>query len=143
MPSNPASNTTKNIQPMKERYQNVDENEIELLGEICVDVEYNNKKMKLSLLSTERNYRTPLLGVNWLKQLTITIKKIALDKETNQSETSHTKFRKVFKTNHTIINAEVLMQIKRGCYPKQLKARPIPYLLQDDLINELDRLIKS
>ena len=67
-----------------------------------------------------------------------------MNKETNQSEAAiHTKFKKLFETNHTIKNTEVKIQIKPGCYPIQQKARPIPYHLQDDVKNELDRLIKS
>ena len=38
---------------------------------------------------------------------------------------------------------EVKIQIKSGCYPIQQKARPIPYHLQEDVKNKLDRLIKS
>ena len=33
--------------------------------------------------------------------------------------------------------------IKPGCYLIQQKARPIPYHLQDDVKNDMDRLIKS
>ena len=75
----------------------------------------------------------------------ITINKISLDNNTDQSETTkiHTKFKKLLETNHTIRNAEVKTQIKPGCYTIQQKARPIPYHLQDDVKNELDRLIKS
>ena len=35
------------------------------------------------------------------------------------------------------------MQIKPSCYPIQQKTRRIPYHLQDDVKNKLDRLIKS
>ena len=35
------------------------------------------------------------------------------------------------------------IEIKPGCYPTQQKARPIPYHPQQDVKNELDRLIKS
>ena len=67
-----------------------------------------------------------------------------MNKENNQSETAiHTKFKKLFETNQTIKNTEVKIQIKLGCYPIQQKTRPIPYHLQDDVKNELDRLIKS
>ena len=74
-----------------------------------------------------------------------TINKISLDNNTDQSETRkiHAKFKKLFQTNHTIKNAEVKIQIKPGCYPIQQKARPIPYHLQDDEKNELDRIKKS
>ena len=68
-----------------------------------------------------------------------------MDNNTDQSETTtnHAKFKNLFKTNHIIRNTEVKIQIKPGCYPIQQKARPIPYHLQDDVKNELDRLIKS
>ena len=56
------------------------------------------KKIKLPLVITERNDITPLLGVNWLKQLPITINKILLDKETDQSETIYTKHKRLFET---------------------------------------------
>ena len=104
----------------------------------------DNTQTNLPLLITKRTDITPLLGVNWLKQLPNTINGISLNKETNQSEAAiHTKFRKLFETNHTIKNTEVKIQIKPGCYPIQQKARPIPYHLQDDVKNELNRLIKS
>ena len=145
MPSNPTLYNPENIQPLKERYQDVNKNEITFLGKVWVDNEYNGKYTKLPLLITKRTDSTPLLGVNWLKQLPITINKISLDNNTDQPETTkiHTKFKKLFETNHTIKNAEMKIQIKPGCYPIQQKARPIPYHLQDDVKNELDRLIKS
>ena len=65
-----------------------------------------------------------------------------MDESINQSETIYAKFNKLFETNHTIKNIEVKTQIKPGCYPIQQKARPIPYHLQKDVKNELDRLIK-
>ena len=81
--------------------------------------------------------------MNWLKRLPITINKILLDENTSQSENIHTIFNKLFEANHTIKNTEVKIQIKPGCYPNQQKARPIPYHLQQDVKNELDRLMKS
>ena len=145
MPNNPTLYNPEDIQPLKERYQDVNKNEITFLGKICVDIEYNNKHIKLPLLITKRADITPLLGVNWLIQLPITINKISLDNNINQSETTktNTKFKKLFERNHTIKNTEVKIQIKPGCYPIQQKARPIPYHLQDDVKNELDRLTKS
>ena len=145
MPNNPTLYNPEDIQPLKERYQDVNKNEIKLLGKISVDIEYNSKQTKLPLLITKWTDITPLLGVTWLKQLPITINKISLDNETGQSETTtiHTKFKKLFETNHTIENTEVKIQIKPGCYPIQQKARPIPYHQQDNVKNELDRLIKS
>ena len=127
---------------MKERYQDVNKNEIEFMGKTWVTVEYNRTSTELPMLITKRNDITPLLEVNWLKQLPITINKITLDNETDQSVNIYKKYHKLFTTNHTIQNAEVKIQIKLGCYPIQQKARPIPYHLQD-VKNELNRLIGS
>ena len=145
MPNNPTLYNPEDIQPLKVRYQDVNKNEITFLGKVWADTEYNGKHTKLPLLITKKNDITSLLGVNWLKQLPTTINKISLDNNTDQPEPTkiHTKFKTLFETNHTIKNAEVKIQIKPGCYPIQQKARPIPYHLQDDVKNELDRLIKS
>ena len=112
------------------------------MGKIWADIEYNGKITKLPILITQRDDITPYLGVNWLKQLPITINRISLDEPTNQSENIYTKFNKLFETKHTIKN-KVKIQIKSGCYPIQQKARPIPYHLQKDVKNEPDQLIKS
>ena len=113
------------------------------MGKTWVTAEYNGISTKLPMLITKRNDITPLLGVNWLKQLPITINKISLDNEINQSESVYKKYHKLFNTNHTIKDAEVKIQIKPGCYPIQQKARPITYHLQEDVKNELNRLIES
>ena len=138
MPYDQKKHKTKEIKPMKERYQDVNTNEIKFMGKTWVTAEYNGVSTKLPMLITKRNDITPLLGVNWLKQLPITINKISLNNETNQSESVYKKCHKLFNTNHTIKNAEVKIQIKPGCYPIQQKARPIPYHLQEDVKTELD-----
>ena len=83
----------------------------------------------MPILITQRNAITSLLGVSWLKQLPITINKFLLDKHTNQSEAIHTKFNKLFGTNHIMKNTEEEIQ-------------PIPYHLKQHVKNELDRLMK-
>ena len=143
IPNNPRLYNPRDIKPLKERYQVVNKNEIKFLGKIWADIEYNGKTTKLPILITQRDDITPLLGVNWLKQLPITINKISLDEPTNQSENIYAKFNKLFESNHTIKNTELKIQIKPGCYPIQQKAQPVPYHLQKDVKNELDRLIKS
>ena len=143
MPYDQKIHKTKEIKPMKERYQDVNKNEIKFMGKTWVTAEYNGVSTKLPMLITKRNDITPLLGVNWLKQLPITINKISLNNETNQSESIYKKYHKLFNTNHTIKDAEVKIQTKPGCYPIQQKARLIPYHLQEDVKNELNRLIES
>ena len=139
MPNIPEVYNQKDIQSLKERYQYVNKNEIKFLRKVWADIEYNGDTTKLPILITQRSDITPLLGVNWLKQLPITINKILLDECTNQSNAIYTKFQKLFETNRTIKNTEVIIQTKPGCYPIQQNAKPIPYHLQQDVKIELDR----
>ena len=50
MPNNPTLYNPENIQPVKERCQDVNKNEITFLGKVWVDTEYNGKYTKLPLL---------------------------------------------------------------------------------------------
>ena len=110
MPNNPTLYKQKDIQPLQERYPDVNKNEIKFLGKIWANIEYNGKTTKLPILITQRNDITPFLGVNWLKHLPITIDKISLDEKTSQSEDIHTKLNKLFETNRTIKNTKVKIQ---------------------------------
>ena len=113
------------------------------MGKTWVNVGYTKLSTKLPRLITKRNDYTSLLGVDWLKHLPITINKISLANETNQSVVMYKKYHNLFTTNHTKKNAEVKIPIKPGCYPIQQKVELIPYHLQEDLKNELNRLRKS
>ena len=93
------------------------------------------KTTKLPIRITQRNDITKIIGVNWLEQLPTSINKIRLDEFTCQSKAIHTKFNKLFQSNHTIKNTEVKIHIKPGCYPIHQKARPILCHLQQDVKN--------
>ena len=70
MPYDQKIHNTKEIKPMKERYQGVNKNEIELIGKTWV----TGKQRDINQISDtdyQKNDITPLLGVNWLKQLPI------------------------------------------------------------------------
>ena len=107
MPNTTLLYEQKDNQPLKESYRDVNKNEINILGKIWSNIEYNGETTKLLILFRQRNDITLLLGVNWLKQLPITINKILLDETTNQSKAIYSKFNKLFETNHTIENTEV------------------------------------
>ena len=123
MPNNPTLYKQKDIQPLQVRYPDVNKNEIKFLGKIWANIEYNGKTTKLPILITQRNDITPLLGVNWLKHLPITIDKISLDEKTSQSEDKHTKLNKLFETNHTIKNTKVKIQMKTLALPNPTKSQ--------------------
>ena len=115
MSNNPKLYNPKEIHPRKERYQDVNKNEIKFLGRVWANIEYNGETKKVPILITQRDNITSLLVVTWLKQLPITINRILLDEHTNQSNDIHTNFHKRFESNHTIKNAELKIQIKPGC----------------------------
>ena len=136
MPNNPTLYKPEDIQPEKE--------EINFLEKVGVNIENISTQIKLPYLITKRTDRKPLLGMKWLKELPITITRILLDKETNQSVTTiHAKLKILFETNRTIKNTEVKIQIKQGCYSIQKKARPVPYHLQDDVKIRLNDKIRT
>ena len=64
-----------------------------------------------------------------MKQLPVIVNEISLDKETDQSETSHTKFRIPFETNHIINNGVIRKYKKAGMLPDTTKSTTstIPY----------------
>ena len=76
----------EDFQPLRERYQDVNKNDIKFLGKIWANIEYNGEITKLPILITQQNDITPLLGVNWLKQQPNTINKTLLDEKTSQTE---------------------------------------------------------
>ena len=85
VPNNSKLFNPKDIHPLNERYQDVNKNEIKILGNVWAYIENNGETTKLPILITQRDDITPLLGVNRLKQLPNTINKISLDEHTNQS----------------------------------------------------------
>ena len=126
---------------MKERYQDVNKNEIKFIGKTWVTAEYNGISTKLPMLITKRNDITPLLGVNWLKQLPITKKQNLIEQRNQPIRKCIQKIPQTLQ-HQPHKDAEVKIQIKPGCYPIQQKARPIPYHLQEDVKNELNQLIE-
>ena len=52
------------IQNVKQRYRDVNKNEVKFRGKIQANIEYENNKQKMQILITERNDLTPLLGMD-------------------------------------------------------------------------------
>ena len=73
------------IQKVKQRYQDVNKNEVKFRGKIPANIEYENNKQKMQILITERNDITPLLGLDWMKKFILTIRNIRLE-DNSQSE---------------------------------------------------------
>ena len=136
------------IQKVTNRYQDVNKNEVKFRAKIPVNIEYENNKQKMEILLTERTDITPLLGMDWMRTIKLTIGKIQLT-ENNQSEKERKfgKFRDLFENNETIKDTEIKIQLKPGHYrqtlPVKQKARPVPLHLQEDVGKKLEKLFRT
>ena len=79
-----------------------------------------------------------------MKIFKLTIGNIQLA-ENNQSEKERiiNKFPDLFENNETIKDIEIKIPLKPGHFPVKQKARPVPLHPQEDVGNELEKLIKS
>ena len=84
------------MEKITNRYQDENKNEVKSRGKIRIDVEYENNKQKMNILIIERTDIAPLLVMDWLKKLKLTIGKIQLA-ENNQSVFA--KFPDLFEKN--------------------------------------------
>ena len=66
------------IQKITNRYQDVNKNYVKIRGILPVNMEYENNKQKIEILTTERTDITPLLGMDWMKTFKLTIGRIQL-----------------------------------------------------------------
>ena len=132
------------IQKVKQRYQDVNKNEVKFRRKIPANIEYENNKQKMQILITERNDITPLLGMDWMKKFNLTIGNIQTE-DINQSKKRRVieKFPDLLKNNTTIKDTEINIQLKPGHYPVKQNARPIPLHLQEEVGKELEKLIKT
>ena len=56
MPNNPELYNQKDMKPLKERYQDVNKNEIKFLGKVWANIEYDGKTTKLPILITKKRH---------------------------------------------------------------------------------------
>ena len=98
----------------------------------------------MEILITKRMDITLLVGKYWMKKFRLTIGRIQLTKNT-QSEKGRLfiKFPDLFEKNRTIKDTEINIELKPGHYPLKQKARLIPLHLQEDIGEELEKLIKA
>ena len=111
------------ISPIR-KHQDVNKNEVKFAGKITVEAESRRNRKNLTILITEREDIKPLLGMDWLRQLNGWIRNIESTTTTiDQSEDKKiANFGKLFKTNRTIEDTEIKIQLKRGHPPIKQKA---------------------
>ena len=89
------------------------------------------------------------MGLDWLDKLEIGLQgsletNIIRNISTNgKGERIFEDFEKLFKTNHTIKDLTIEIQLKKDAKPIQQKGRPVPIHFQRKVKNELDKLIEK
>ena len=109
---------------IEHQYQHVDKKS-DISGKIPTDIQYENNKQRMQIKITETDDIKPLLGMDGMKKFNLSIRNIRTD-EINQTERIRVieKFPDLFKTNTTIRDTEINVQIKQGHYRVKQKARP-------------------
>ena len=79
------------IQKVKERFQDVNKNEVNIRGKLPANIEYENTTHKMQILITKRNDITPLFGMHWMKKINLSIENIPLEDNVQSERDEYSK----------------------------------------------------
>ena len=133
------------IKPTTKCFVDVNRNPIKFRGEAIVEVKTEKTQVTLPILITEEK----MLGLDWLDKLEIGLQgsretNIIRNISTNgRGERIFEDFEKLFKSNHTIKDLTIEIQLKKDAKPIQQKGRPVPIHFQRIVKNELNKLIEK
>ena len=136
------------LKPLKTEYRDVNDNRIKFEGKTTATVEINGKRNDLEILITTKK-TNPLLGLDWMKKLGITLETGRTDPQINRIvedpdiTTLKRNFKKLFHENHTVNGLELEIQLKEDARLIQQKGRPIPIHLQQSVEKEITKLMKQ
>ena len=126
------------LQPSSVQLKTYSGENLNVMGQLQVNVECNDQRSKLPIQIVEGN-GPMLLGRNWLKSIKLnwgTIKKVTNDLE--QVLNNHTD---VFKDElGTMQDTTAKLYVKPNCNPKFCKPRSVPHALKEGIEQELTRL---
>ena len=134
-------NRITTIRPVSEDYQDVNDNRINFEGKTLANIEIDSKSKQLEILITTIQTH-PLLGLNWMKELGITLKLETPHQSINNinkpdqsnngsdadKEALKSKFHKLFTEHHTVNIVDVDIQLKEGSKLIQQKGYPHPLI---------------
>ena len=125
---------------MRETTTEYSGHEVQVIGQITVDVENGSQKKRLSLFIVTGEQRPPLLEHDWLHTIKLVWAEVYHVRKGSSADTVN-KFPNVFqKTVGTIEGCETNIQLKEGVKPVFKKNRPVAYALQPILEGELNRM---
>ena len=144
-------NEITKVEKLNNDYKDVNDNKIEFIGQANATVKTNTTALQLPLLITKANI-APLMGLDWMKRLKITINSntkaikihnIRMDENDKRILKLKNEFKDLFYNNTEIKDTIVKINLKENANIIQQKRRPIPIHLQDQVAEELKRLIKN
>lgn len=130
------------LQPCSLQLCTYTEGEVKVLGQIEVDVNYNdNAYGKLPLVVVEGK-GNPLFGRNWLRIITLNWPSIKnLYCKGDVLSDVKRKYSNLFMgTLGKMNNVKASLQLREDSKPKYFKARPVPFALKEKVANELNRM---
>ena len=136
------------ITPLKTEYRDVNDNRIKFERKTIAIVEIDGKRNDLEFLVTTKK-TNPLLGLDWMKKLVITLDTGKTGPQKNHiiedpdNTTLKKKLKNSFPENHTVEGLEVKIQLKEDARLIQQKRRPIPIHLQQSVGKEINQLMKQ
>ena len=132
-------------------YKDVNDNKIEFRGQTIATVKTNKMMIQLPLLITKAKI-TPLMGLDWINLLGIALNTTSEDNKIHNIKLDETEkkflklkneFKDLFYNNTEIKNLSVKINLKEDVKIIQQKGRPISTHLQNQLADEIKRLIKK
>ena len=141
-------NNITSLHPLETEYRDVNDNRIKFEGKTTAMANINGKQKHLEILATTKKTK-PLLGLDWMKKLGITLEKSNTDTPINNIREDpdvkmlKKQFRKIFNDNHTVNGLEVEIQLKERAKVIQQKGRPMPIHLQQSVEKEIEKLKKG
>jgi hypothetical protein len=121
--------------------------QLEVVGECCVDVVYKDQKVKNLVLYVVESEGPPLLGRDWLRRIRLDWPEIKLVSDNNgesRAEQLKRKFHSLFDGKLGLVQGvQAHLEMKEAAVPKFLKPRTVPFAIKEDIAEELDRLINS
>ena len=122
--------------------------QISVLGEVEVPVQYNGKMQNLSALVVQGNGPS-LVGRDWLSKVRldwheIFYENLELANQKGELETILKQYPEVFKTGMgTLKGFKATIKVDHESVPKYWKPRPVPYSIRNKVDQELDRLVQE
>ena len=142
-------NKIAKVEKMNNDFKDVNDNKIEFIGQTNATVKTNTTTLQLPLLKTKAK-TTLFMGLDWIKRLKITINSnteaikthnIRMDENDKRILKLKNEFKDLFYNNTEIKDTIVKINLKGNANIIQQKGRPIEIHLQDQVDEELKRLI--